>query len=221
MSTAGSNPWRDGDGPRGADYDRRFDSLAAAGHHIHGEADFVTHLLGELASTRILDAGCGTGRVGIELDRRGATVVGIDIDPAMLTTAVGKAPGLAWINEDLGATTFSSVRSTYSALTEPFDLVLMAGNVMLFVAPGTEGQVLSNVVEMAATRVLVVAGFSLRPGGLDLGTYDNLASQAGLELVDRYATWERDPWRDGGDYAVSVHRLSGARPARTDRNADT
>ncbi|PRC54475.1 SAM-dependent methyltransferase, partial [Mycobacterium sp. ITM-2017-0098] len=28
---------------------------------------------------------------------------------------------------------------------------------------------------------------------------------AGLELVDRWATWDREPF-NGGDYAVTVHR---------------
>ena len=31
---------------------------------------------------------------------------------------------------------------------------------------------------------------------------------AGLTLTDRFATWDHDPWRPGGDYAVSVHHLS-------------
>jgi hypothetical protein len=29
---------------------------------------------------------------------------------------------------------------------------------------------------------------------------------SGLVLTDRYATWDRAPFLDGGTYAVSVHR---------------
>ena len=30
--------------------------------------------------------------------------------------------------------------------------------------------------------------------------------RAGLELVDRWATWDRGTFTPGADYAVSVHR---------------
>ena len=47
---------------------------------------------------RVLDAGCGTGRVAIELARRGIEVVGVDADPDMLERARRRAPQL-----DVGA----------------------------------------------------------------------------------------------------------------------
>ncbi len=56
---------------------------------------------------------------------------------------------------------------------------------------------------------LLVAGFSVRPDRLPLDTYDRLCGQAGLEPVDRWSTWSRDPY-EGGDYAVSVHRRAGS-----------
>jgi hypothetical protein len=31
-----------------------------------------------------------------------------------------------------------------------------------------------------------------------------------LTLAERFATWDGDAWRDGGDYAVSVHRKTPA-----------
>src|SRR5215207_5999851 len=73
----GMSRWSDSDAPRGAAYDQRFERLAAAGHDIHGEASFVA---GYEPGT-VLDAGCGTGRVAIELARRGIRTVGIDLDP--------------------------------------------------------------------------------------------------------------------------------------------
>ena len=55
---------------------------------------------------------------------------------------------------------------------------------------------------------LLVAGFSLerRDDALTLPEYDACCAAAGLELVERFATWDRDPYA-GGDYALSVHRL--------------
>ena len=69
------------------EYDARWDRLAAAGEEVHGEADFVM----ALRPTSVLDAGCGTGRVAIELARRGVEVVGVDADPDML--GAGSSPG--------------------------------------------------------------------------------------------------------------------------------
>jgi hypothetical protein len=54
----------------------------------------------------------------------------------------------------------------------------------------------------------VVAGFELIAGRLSLDRYDELAAAAGLTLEARFATWDRRPWTPGGDYAVSVHRLT-------------
>lgn len=185
--------WQRSDGLRGDDYDARWQEMAAAGQDIHGEADLVESLLG--TGRRILDAGCGTGRVAIELARRGVDVAGIDADESMLATARTKAPELRWLRGDLAD----------SALGGPFDLTVLAGNVMIFLEPGSEGRVLANLVTALRPGGLLVAGFSVRPDRLPLNRYDDLADQAGLDPVHRWATWDREPLVDG-DYAVSVHR---------------
>ena len=77
------------DVPRGDDYDQRWRDLTDSGEGIHGEADLISALS---AGGSVLDAGCGTGRVAIELARRGHEVVGVDLDPGMLDTARAKAP---------------------------------------------------------------------------------------------------------------------------------
>lgn len=45
-----------------------------------------------LSGARILDAGCGTGALSIELARRGARVVGIDLSPTLIALARERAP---------------------------------------------------------------------------------------------------------------------------------
>ena len=200
------NRWLDRpDVPRGADYDARWEALAASGAGIHGEADLVMALLADRGPGpwRVLDAGCGTGRVAIELARRGVEVVGVDLDPAMLERARAKAPSLEWLEADL---------ATVEVLggdghRRRFDLVAMPGNVMIFVGEGTEGAVLAHLAGHLEAGGLLVAGFQLQRGRLTTERYDQLAAEAGLQLVARYATWDRDPFQDGGDYAVSVHRL--------------
>jgi SAM-dependent methyltransferase len=189
--------WQGTDAPRGDDYDARWRSLAATGQNVHGEADLVETLLRESGGTRVLDAGCGTGRVTIELAARGFTVLGVDLDPGMLQTARAKKPGLAWVEADLA--------DLASAVDTEFDLALLAGNVAIFLTPGTEGAVLRSVSERLLPGGLLVSGFSIRPNRLSLNHYDELAEGAALQPVARWATWSRDPFT-GGDYAVSVHR---------------
>jgi SAM-dependent methyltransferase len=192
--------WQDTGAPRGEEYDARWRKLAAAGQSIHGEADLIESLLRETGGDRVLDAGCGTGRVATELAARGFSVVGIDLDEDMLAAARAKAPGLDWIRADLADAT--------AHLSSEFDVVAMAGNVMIFVEAGTEGRVLKELSSLLAPSALLVSGFSLQPAGLSLSEYDRLAEAAGLEAVHRWATWDQQPY-DGGSYAVSVHRRPG------------
>lgn len=168
---------------------------------MHGEATFVERL----GVRSVLDAGCGTGRVAIELARRGLEVVGVDADPGMLSAARAKAPELEWIVADLSD---FELPPPDGPGARRFDCAVMAGNVMIFVVPGTEGAVLERLAAHLRPGGLVVAGFQLVAGRLTLERYDELADAAGLTLADRFATWDRDPWRPGGDYALSVHRLA-------------
>ena len=190
--------WQRTDAPRGADYDARWSSLAASGQNIHGEADLVEALLRESGGRAVLDAGCGTGRVAIELARRGFPVTGLDADPDMLAAARAKAPTLTWLDGDLADP--GTVVGT-----APVDLVLLAGNVMIFLEPGTEERVVAHLAGRLKTGGLLVAGFRLESDGLTLARYDALTAAAGLVPVARWATWDRSPFEDG-DYAVSVHR---------------
>ena len=189
-----TNKWMSGDTPRGAAYDRRFVELPAGGMDMHGEAALVA----SYRPTSVLDAGCGTGRVAIELSRRGHEVVGVDQDPAMLGVARRKGPQIAWVEGDLSDPGLD--------LGSRFDLVVAAGNVLIFVSPGTEGAVLATMARHLAEGGRVVSGYSLRPGGLGVAVHDELATGTGLILEDRWSTWDRMPFTPDSDYAVSVHR---------------
>jgi SAM-dependent methyltransferase len=194
MDAEAPNRWLAEAADRSRTYDRRWKEAAAAGQNIHGEADFVE----QLGRTSVLDAGCGTGRVAIELARREMDVVGVDVDASMLERARAKDPALTWVHADLAGVD----------LGRTFDVVVMAGNVMIFLAPGTEAKVVANLARHLAPAGALVAGFSLEPGRLDLATYDAHAGAAGLVLVERWATWDRQPFA-GDNYAVSVHRRPG------------
>jgi SAM-dependent methyltransferase len=189
-----SGPWDSSDVPRGAAYDRRFDDLAASGMDMHGEAALVA----SFAPASVLDAGCGTGRVAIELSRRGHAVVGVDLDEAMLEEARVKAPDLTWVCGDLADPALE--------LGQTFDVVVMAGNVLIFVPPGSEGAVLANAARFVRPGGHLVTGYSVRPGGFGPREHDTLAARSGLVLQERWSTWDRRPFSPDDRYAVAVHR---------------
>ncbi len=191
MGADAGNRWLAEAGGRSDSYDRRWQELAAAGQNVHGEADLVE----SLGPRSVLDAGCGTGRVAVELARRGLDVVGVDLDEAMLEKARTKQPDVPWVLGDLAEVDVGRT----------FDLIVLAGNVMIYLAPGTEAQVVANLARHLEAGGALVAGFSLEPDRLDLDAYDGHAGATGLVLIDRWATWDRQTF-DGGSYAVSVHR---------------
>jgi SAM-dependent methyltransferase len=186
------NPWLRMPRASGDEYDESYERRAAAGENVHGEADFVMRF----SPGTVLDAGCGTGRIARELARRGVDVVGVDLDDRMLSTARRKAPSIAWHCADL----------TSIDLGRTFDVILLAGNVMIFLTPGTEGAVVANLGRHLAPDGRLVAGFSLRPGQLTIEQYDRLAAEADLVLGERWSTWHGDLWSSGAGYHVSVHR---------------
>ena len=190
---------------RGASYAARFDQLAAAGHDVHGEASLCASLVPP--GSRVLDAGCGTGRVALRLLELGYDCTGVDLDEHMLAVARERAPDRRWITADLSSPALAE-RLGRGA----FDLVVAAGNVVPLVAEGTEAAVVANLAAVLAPGGRLVAGFGLDaahlPSGaalVDLAEYDEWCAAAGLEREARYATWEREAYTGGG-YAVNVHR---------------
>ncbi len=186
--------WLDSNVPRGAHYDARFTRLEASGVDVHGEAALVD----SYEPSSVLDAGCGTGRVALELHRRGRSVVGLDIDPAMLEVARAKGPDLRWVEGDLADPALE--------LGCTFDLVVMAGNVLIFVDPGSERRVLANAARWLEPGGRLIAGYSLYPGGFGPAEHDDVAEASGLSLEDRWSTWDQAPFTDAANYVVSVHR---------------
>ena len=190
--------WEVGGASHGEVYDDRWKRMEARGEWVHGEADLVC----SFEPGSVLDAGCGTGRVAIELDRRSIDVVGVDMDPRMLAEARSKAPRVPWILGDLADV---AVAGPGDSATRGFDVVVMAGNVMVFVEIGAEAAVVANMARHLAAGGRLVAGFQLGLTPLTLADYDRFAAASGLELEHRWSTWDREPY-DGGNYAVTVHR---------------
>ena len=192
MDEPESNRWLQSRSLSGDAYDETYERRAAAGDNVHGEADFVERF----NPASVLDAGCGTGRVGRELALRGIDVIGVDIDAEMLDTARKKAPGVSWRLADLANVD----------LARTFDAIAMAGNVMIFLTSGTEAAVVANMARHLNPDGVLIAGFQLMRGRLSIDDYDAAAVAAGLVLAERWSTWDCDPWDRASNYAVSVHR---------------
>jgi SAM-dependent methyltransferase len=197
--------WQELGGVSGAEYAARFAGPAARGEDMHGEASLCAALVPPGA--RILDAGCGTGRVAIRLASIGYDVVGIDVDSSMLAVARQHGPSVPWYRGDLSALPAGLLAES------PFDLVVMAGNVVPLLAPGTLPDAVRALVAVLRPGGLLLAGFGLDPAHLPprcpvtpLEEYDEAAAGHGLELVDRFSTWDGAPYDEAAGYAVSVHR---------------
>lgn len=76
-----------------ATYDRWFDSRWGR-YSFDLESSVVLEAVGHLSSdVRVLDVGCGTGRLTTRLEASGATVVDLDLNPAMLDIASARTRG--------------------------------------------------------------------------------------------------------------------------------
>lgn len=200
------NPWLATRNRTGQEYDAPYEARAAAGIDVHGEANLIERLLTSglhQSQSRqpycVLDAGCGTGRMAIELARRNIDIVGVDLDEVMLEQARAKAPQLDWRLGDL-----STIK-----LEKMVDAIVLAGNVMLFLTPGTEAATINNLVSHLNPGGLLVAAFELMPppwSKLTLNVYDQLTAAVALTPVARWSTWEQAVWQPGDRYAVSAHR---------------
>ncbi|MEU1617776.1 class I SAM-dependent methyltransferase [Streptomyces sp. NPDC005722] len=120
-----SDAWNGYEGRHWATYPERYDALNDAVND---------HLLDDLpvvAGSRVLDVGCGTGRVARLAGRRGATALGVDLSEPMLREAVAAAEreglaGVAFVRGDAQVHPFPP---------EGFDAVVSRFGVMFFADP--------------------------------------------------------------------------------------
>lgn len=182
-------------------YIERFRTMAAEGADLAGEARLVDAMVPRRA--RILDAGCGPGRIGGYLHDVGHTVVGVDVDPKLIAAAAADHPGPRWLVADLAELDLVALGET-----GPFDAAVLAGNVMVFIAPGTEADVLRRVAAHVRPDGFIVVGFHV-DRGLSLDELDAAVAEAGLRVEHRFATWDLKAWHDGADFAVTVLRHPG------------
>ena len=177
-------------------YVERFRSMVAAGDDLGGEARFVDAMVPRRA--RVLDAGCGPGRVGGHLARAGHEVVGVDIDPVLIAAAEVDHPGPTWLVADLAELDLRA-----QGIDEGFDVVVCAGNVMTFLDPATRQVVLGRLAAHLRADGRVVAGFG---SGRDYSFAEFFADvdQAGLAAELLLSAWDLRPFTVESGFLVAV-----------------
>jgi SAM-dependent methyltransferase len=177
---------------------QRFRTLAARGDDIVGEARLVDAMLPRGA--RVLDAGCGPGRVGAFLAEAGHEVVGVDVDPVLIAAAETDHPGPRWLVGDLALLDLPA-----RGIAADFDGIVCAGNVMTFLAPGTRVEVLRRLRAHVAAVGRAAIGFGAGRG-YEFDDFLADAGRAGWAADLRLATWDLRPFTPDADFLVAVLR---------------
>lgn len=177
-------------------YIERFRNMAAEGQDIVGEARLIDAMLGR--GGRVLDAGCGPGRLGGYLHAAGHDVVGVDVDPVLIAAAEEDYPGPTWLVGDLAELDLPARR-----VAADFDVIVCAGNVVAFLAPSTRRSVLAGFARHISTSGRVVIGFG---AGRDYEFPEFLAdaTASGLAVDLLLSTWDLRPFTEDSGFLVAV-----------------
>ncbi|WP_353082708.1 class I SAM-dependent methyltransferase [Tessaracoccus lapidicaptus] len=177
-------------------YIERFKMMEAAGHDLAGEVRTVDAMVSRGA--RILDAGCGPGRVGGRLHALGHDVVGVDVDPALIEAAGIDHPGPVWVVGDLAELDLPA-----QGVAADFDVIVSAGNVMGFLAPSTRVEVLRRFARHLAADGRAIIGFGAGRGYEFADFFADLDA-ASLSLDVALSTWDLRPFTASSDFLVAI-----------------
>ena len=181
-----------------AAYIQRFRDLAAAGQDLVGEARLVDAMLPRGA--RVLDAGCGQGRIGGFLAGAGHDVVGVDGDPVLIAEAAKEHPGARWLVSDLAELDLAA-----AGVPEPFHVIVCAGNVVTFLAESTRVEVLRRLRAHIRDDGRAAIGFGAGRG-YEFADFLADAAAAGWAEDLLLSTWDLRPFTGDADFLVAVLR---------------
>ena len=173
-------------------YAARWRGFVEEGRDIDGEARLIDAMAKR--KSRIFDAGCGTGRIGGYLAKRGHTVFGTDIDPVLIGYAEQDFPEATWSVGDLTA----GDRPDGS-----FDITVCGGNVFWFIAPEGRVPALTTICSSLAPDGRAAVAFGSGRGYHFRQFFDDAAA-AGLSPIHTFEGWDLQPFTDTSDYLVAI-----------------
>ncbi|MDO4911186.1 MAG: class I SAM-dependent methyltransferase [Corynebacterium sp.] len=173
-------------------YAARWDMFKAQGKDIVGEARLIDAMAPRHA--RILDAGCGTGRLGGYLATCGHDVWGSDLDPVLIERAQQDFPDSQWMVGDL---------AKGEVPEGEFDIVFSAGNVMGFIAPEDRQAVIETMASKVAAGGRLVVGFGAGRGW-HFDNFIEMVNAAGLKTELLLSSWDVRPYYEGSDFLVAI-----------------
>lgn len=195
---------------RESGYVRTFTEQHEAGTADDGEARLADVLAPRGA--RVLDAGSGVGRVADALRRRGHDVTAVEKDPALVAISRERFGEVAVVEADLLTLTPGLLEA--QGRPPAYDVVVVVGNVLVYLADGTEVQVLRVLAGLLDEAGCVLVGY--HPVAGPTGSRDYPASElrdhaeaAGLRVDLLAGSYDLRPPDD--DYVVAVLRADPSR----------
>lgn len=199
MSDPASRTWADmiNANPNHSEfYIERFKQMEREGHDLFGEARLVDAMVSR--NSRILDAGCGPGRIGGYLATLGHAVVGVDLDPKLVEEAKTVHPNATWFVEDLETFDLST-----RDIDTQFDLVFSAGNVLPFVREEGRASAVERMARHTAPDGRLVIGFG-SGRGYSFESFLRDAEAAGMTPDHLASTWDLRPFTAESDFIVAI-----------------
>jgi hypothetical protein len=130
----------------------------------------------------------------------GHEVVGVDLDPVLIAAAQEDHPGPHWIVGDLAELDLPSL-----GISEAFDAIVCAGNVVAFLEPSTRVEVLRRFRSHLRADGRVVVGYGAGRG-YPFDEFLADAGTAGLEPDLLMSSWHLHPFTAGSEFLVAVLR---------------
>jgi SAM-dependent methyltransferase len=184
-------------------YAQVFEDLIERGQDIDGEARLADVLAPRQA--RILDAGAGLGRVAAGLARRGHDVTAVEKDPDLVARSRRLFPDVAMVPADI--LELSPAMLEGHGRPSAYDVIVVVGNVMLYLAEDTEVRALSTLRDLLAPDGRILVGFHPVKGPAHSRDYPAAdfrahAVAAGLVVEHEFGGYDLAP--RGPDYVVAV-----------------
>jgi SAM-dependent methyltransferase len=184
-------------------YAERFEGLIDEGQDIDGEARLADVLASRGA--RILDAGSGIGRVAGALARRGHDVTAVEKDPDLIARSRSHFPDVPVVEADI--LELSPAFLEAAGRPSSYDVIVVVGNVMVYLADNTEVRALQNLAGLLAPEGRILVGFHPQQGpefsrAYPVEDFRRHVAEAGLVVDQLWGTFELRPPSD--DFVVAV-----------------